>query len=174
MHKVHAVPRRTTVVHTVPRCSTEVHKVQTMCYVPTHSTTRNYTITSDSSGTYGTNGGLRTETRYNTKLYHYALHGEILHKVHAVPCRTTEVHTVPRCSTEVHKVQTMCYVPTHSTTKLHHYALHGAVLHKVHAIPRRTTQVHMIQTVCYVPKYGTTQNYAITHCTARYCTKYTR
>ena len=43
-HKVHAVPRRTTEVHTVPRCNTEVHTVQTVSYVPTHGTTRNYTL----------------------------------------------------------------------------------------------------------------------------------
>ena len=47
--------------------------------------------TSDYSGTYDTNGVLRTDTQYNAKL----------------PRRTPQVHTVPRCSTEVHTVQTV-------------------------------------------------------------------
>ena len=152
LHKVHAVPRRTTQEHTVPRCSTEVHTLQVVCYVPKYGTTRNYTITHCTARYctqykryhvgllryiryHGTNGVLlRTHTQLNAKLHHYALHGEVLHKVHAIPRRTTEVHTVPRCNTEVHTVQTVCYVPKHSTTR----------------------------------------NYTIAHCTTGYCTKYTR
>ena len=60
---------------------------------------------------------LRTDTRFNAKLHHYALHGKLLHKVHAVPRRTTQEHTVPRCSTEVHTLQAVCYVPKYGTTR---------------------------------------------------------
>ena len=92
------VPRRTIQVHTVPRCSTEVQReitplrpagrvitestVQTVCYVPTHCTTRNYTITPCTAGYY------TKYTRYQVGL----LSNKLL------------------CSTEVHTVQTVCLI----------------------------------------------------------------
>ena len=132
--------------------------IQTVCYLPTHSTTRNHTITHCTAWYYtkytwyyvGLLRYIRNHDvvpryiRYKRcltyrhtvqrEITHYALHGWLLHKVNVVPRRTIQVHTVPWCSTEIHTVQTVCYVPTHSTTR----------------------------------------NYTITHCTVRYYTKYTR
>ena len=69
------------------RCETHPHTVQR---VITPLSTARRGITSDYSGTYDTNGVLLTDTQYNAKLHHYALHGGVLHKVHAVPRRTTQ------------------------------------------------------------------------------------
>ena len=105
-------------------------------------------------GTYGTNGLLRTDTRYNAKLHHNALHDEVLHKVYAVPRRTTQVHTAPRCNTEVHTVQTVCYVPTLGTPRNY------TITHCTAGYFTKYTQYHVgllrhIRDHNVVPRYNT-------------------
>ena len=114
---------------------------------------------------------LRTETRYNAKVHHYALQGGVLHKVHAVPRRTTQV---PRCSTEANMVQTVCYTYRHTVQhKITRITPCKAGYYTMYTRYRCSTEVHTVQTVCYAPTHSTTRNYTITHCTAGYYTKYT-
>ena len=85
----HKVQREITPLRTAGRGNTQSTRGTTSDYSGTYGTKMKY------KGTYGTKCVLRTDTRYNANLHHYALYGGVLHKVHAVPHRTTQVHTVP-------------------------------------------------------------------------------